>query len=333
MANIRRSLIYLISENARVKIKESASLFQKSSQRVKYSLKAMEKEEIIYHPYCIFDYSYFGLLLFRVYFKGAYIGEKDKSDIIKKLTENEYVVSIYELSGEFDLVIEIEAPNPSRFNKVLKNISHQFPTLKHYKIILNLVTHLYPKTYLIGEEIIHSQISPHIIIGGDRNREWFNEKEMTIMKQLLLHPKIRVTTLAKQADLNIKTVKSTLKTLYQKNIIRGYKYIINADKLEIYKFRLFLKIHNLTQIREEELKEYLLKTKEIVQANKTVGDWDLEVDIEALDKIRIRTLTIEIREQFKDIIETFNIMEFYQYYTKFYLPSYLFQNSEEIIPK
>ena len=69
MANIRRSLIYLISENARVKIKESASLFQKSSQRVKYSLKAMEKEEIIYHPYCIFDYSYFGLLLFRVYFK------------------------------------------------------------------------------------------------------------------------------------------------------------------------------------------------------------------------------------------------------------------------
>ena len=72
---------------------------------------------------------------------------------------------------------------------------------------------------------------------------------------------------------------------------------------------------------------YLLKTKEIVQVNKTVGDWNMEVDLETPDKVRMRLVVSEIRENFKDLIETFNIMEFYRYYKKSYLPTYLFEQA------
>ncbi len=41
--------------------------------------------------------------------------------------------------------------------------------------------------------------------------------------------------------------------------------------------------------------KYLLETDEVIRVNKTVGDWSLEVDIESLDKARIRKLIIEIR--------------------------------------
>ena len=43
-------------------------------------------------------------------------------------------------------------------------------------------------------------------------------------------------------------------------------------------------MHNISKEREEELLNYMLKTKEITQINKTVGDWDMEIDIETLDK-------------------------------------------------
>lgn len=329
MSKIKKSLVFLYGENARVRIKELAIVLKKSSQRIKYSLDVMEKEGIVYNPYCIFDYSYFGLVLFRVYFKGAYIGEQDKSEIIKKLTENEYVVSVYELSGEFDLVIEIQAQNPSRFNKVLKNIVDLTPTLKHYKIILNLVTHLYPRFHLTKEEVLQSYVPLQIIIGGDREVVDFSENELEIMKNLLENPKLRITALARQSDLNIKTAKSVLKNLYKKNIIKGFKYIIDDEKLDVHKFRLFLNLHNLSKEREEDLMNYLIKTKEVVQAHKTVGDWDLEIDVESADKTRIRQLTNEIRENFKDIIETFNIMEVYHYYIRTYLPKYYFKQKQK----
>ena len=103
MKHFNTDLIFLQTENAREKLRAAASILKKSPQRLKYTLKMMEKEGILNNPHCVFDYSYFGLIMFRVYFKGGYIGERDKGAIIEKLKANPYVVSIYEMSGEFDL--------------------------------------------------------------------------------------------------------------------------------------------------------------------------------------------------------------------------------------
>ena len=327
--NKDRDLIFLYSENARIRIKDISTIIKKSPQRLKYTLRMMDKEGLIHSPHCIFDYSYFGLLLFRVYFKGGYISERDKNNIIEKLSENPYITSMYELSGEFDLAIEIASLNPSRFNKELKKISDLIPTLNNYKIILNVVTHLYPKFYLLRNSNLVSNVPQELIIGGDRRVTVFNKNEMNIIKNLLNNPKLRLTHLARQSDINIKTAISIIKNLQEKKIIKGFKHMIDINKLGIYKFRLFLKLHNLSKEREEELLNYMLKTKEITQINKTVGDWDMEIDIETLDKNKARYIILQIREEFKELIETFNIIEFYQYYKKSYLPSFLF--TREII--
>ena len=327
MVKIDTNLVFLVSENSRAKIKEMSSVLKKSSQRLKYSLNLLEKEGVIASPYCIFDYSYFGLILFRVYFKGGYISEKDKAEIIRKLGENPFVVSMYEMTGEYDIAIEISAPNPSRFNKELRKITSLIPTFTHYEIILNIVTHVYPRWYLAKNPGLGDSFK-EIIVGGDREKKTFNEREMKLMKSILENPKIRLTSLAKKSSLNIKTAASLLKDLESRKIIKGFKYIIDTNKLGVSKSRLFMRLHNLGPEREAKLMEYMLSTKEIVQVNKTVGDWDMEVDIEALDKKRSRYLIMQLREEFKDIIETFNLIEFYNYYKRAYLPMNIFQEPE-----
>lgn len=323
MAKYNDDIIFLFSENARTKLKDFSFLLQKTPQRLEYALKVLEKDNIVYNPHCIFDYAYFGLLLFRVYFKSGYISEKDKLEIIKKLNENPYVVSLYELSGEFDLTIEIEAPNPSKFNKELRKIISYNPTLNKFKIILNLLTNIYPRLYLTNINKVDN-IQREIIIGGDKEKLNFNNNEMIVMKNLLKNPKARLTSLAKISSLNVKTVNSIIKNLKNRKIIMGFKHIVDTNKLGINKFRLFLKIHNLNRERSMQLMNYMFKTQEIIQINKTVGEWDMEVDIESQKKEIIRQLINNLRENFKDVIEDFNIMEFYKYYKRLYLPEYLF---------
>ncbi len=322
-------LIFLCAENCRAKIKEMSILLKKSSQRLKYSINVLEKEEIITNPHTIVDYSYFRLIMFRVYFKGGYIGERDKNKIIEYLKNNPYITSIYELTGEYDLIIEALSPNPSRFNKEIKKIITQFPTLNNYKIILNLVTYLYPSIFILENQELAKIIRSYTLIGGDRPLEEFNENEIKIIKNLLENPKIRFTTLAKKSEVNVKTANKIIKDLKKRKIIRGFKNYINTNKLEIYKYRLFLKLHNLEPEREQELKEFLLITKEVIIVNKTIGDWDMEIDIESLTKVKIRYIIVKLREDFKDIIENFNIMEFYDQYKKTYLPRYLFEDEEK----
>jgi DNA-binding Lrp family transcriptional regulator len=326
MSHLNTDLVFLETENAREKLRDISALLKKTPQRLKYSLKILEKEGVLYSPHCVFDYSYLGLIMFRVYFKGGYISEKDKGKIIEELSRNPYVVSIYELSGEFDLAIEIESKNPSRFNKELKKVGDLIPTLNNYKVLVNIVTHIYPKLYLIKEMDSAQWEQGEIIVGGDREVLNFSNNEMMVMRSLLRHPKMRFTRLARESALNVKTMMSEIRLLKERKIIRGFRYLIDCGKLGVSKYRLFLKLHNLSKERDSQLLEYFKKTKGIVQVSKTVGDWDMEVDIEAFENSRIRFLINQLREEFKDVIQSFNLIEFMMYHKKSYLPDYMFEN-------
>ena len=323
MTKLDHSLIYLKSENARISLKGLSNYLKKSIQRLKYSVSSLEREGVLSKPYCVFDYSYFGLILFRIYFKEGYVNEQSKKGIIDLLDSNPYITSIYELIGEFGLVVEFASPNPSKFNKELKKLIELDETLNDYKVALNIVTHIYPRQYLIKDTKLQFY-NLERVIGGDRNVETFNKNEISIIKNLFLTPTISLTNLSRKSNLNIKTVKSVMSNLTSRNVVKGFKYVVDKNKIEIYNFRLFLKLHNLTAEKEAEFMKYMVSTKDIIQLNKTVGDWDIEIDIESLDKNRIREIILETREKFKDIIEKFNLIEIYKCHKKSYLPKYLF---------
>lgn len=321
MKKFDKELVFLVSENARIKLRELSELLRKSPQRLKYAYLRLEKEAIIYQPYCVFDYSYFGLILFRVYFKGGYIGERDKGAIIRKLVENPYVVSISELSGEYDLAIELCAQNPSRFNKELRQVSEIIPTLNYYKVLVNIVTHIYPRAYLTREPLMPF---PPILLGGDREFRSFSEKEMSLIKALLENPKQRTTMLARKCGMNPRTVNGLLNALVKQKVIKGFKYLVDLDKLGIIQYRLFLSLHNVSEERDSELMEFLTSTKEVTQVNRCVGDWAMEVDIEATESPRAKYIIKQLREDFKDIISGFNLIEVVHQHQRSYLPAHVF---------
>jgi DNA-binding Lrp family transcriptional regulator len=310
-------IAFLYSENARAKIKDIAQALKLSSQRVKYNIDLLEKEAFIHHPHAILDHSYMGLLLFRVYFKGGYISEGDKLNIIRQLRDHPYITCIYEMSSGYDLVLELAAPNPSRFNKEIKRVAQIIPSLNNYEVTLNVVSHIYPRMYLSG---LPHNVTKEIIVGGDRAVQAWTPSEMAVMHTLLSNPTQGISHIAKTTDLHQKTVKDTIKSLKQKKILKGFKYVLNSRKLGIRKFRLFLSLHNISSEREDRLLDFCLKTDEIVQMNKTIGDWDIEIDIASFREERIRQLTAQIRQDFKDLIESFSMAEIYQFYKKGYLP-------------
>src|SRR3989344_5613649 len=321
MSKLNHSLIFLRSENIRMSFKELARLTKKSPQILKYNVSVLEKEGILHDPFYIFDYSYFGLLLFRVYFKGVYIREQDKMRVINELRKNHYVLGIYELVVEFDLAVEFAAPNPSKFNKEFKKIITANTLLKEYKIVLNIVTHIYPRHYLVNSTELLTLYGQKIV-GGDREKEEFTPEETAVLKILVDKPTIRYTTLAKEADLNVKTVKSILQNLTKRNIIKGCRFLVDKNKLDVTKSRLFLKLHNVDVEYESRLLDYLHDNPEVIQLNKTVGDWEMEIDLESLDNSRIRYIISKLREEFSDLIAGFNLIEVYDYYKRTYLPEY-----------
>ncbi|MBN1385726.1 Lrp/AsnC family transcriptional regulator [Candidatus Woesearchaeota archaeon] len=324
MAKIDKNLLFLISEESRSKIKAIGLILKKSPQRIKYEIKVFKRENILAEPYCIIDYGQLDLILFRVYFKGGYTSEKDKARIIRYLSDNHYITSIHEFNGEYDLAVDMISPNPSRFNKEIKKIASQVPSLNNYIVLLNVVTHIYPKNYLASPHLQRTGADQETVVGGDRPIKNITKDEMTLVKLLSERPNSRLTYLSKDAEMNIKTMKKSLHHLISSRIIRGFKYNINITKIGAYKFRLFLNLHNVSQESDNNLLQFLLTTRETVQMNRTVGEWDMEIDIESLDRARVRQIILKLREEFKDIIQSFKIIEVLEAHKISYIPRYIF---------
>ena len=70
--------------------------------------------------------------------------------------------------------------------------------------------------------------------------EVFTENEMRVMRNLLNNPLLRLSHLARLSGINIKTAASVLRNLRKRKVIKGFKYLMDTNKLGIYKFRLFL---------------------------------------------------------------------------------------------
>ncbi len=325
MRHIDLSLIHLRSESARMSLKDLAKHLHKTPQRTKYTLSLFDKERILRSPHCLIDYSAFGVVVFRVYIKGGYVRDQEKTKMIEQLTHNPSILSIIEFEGEYDFAVEVGIRHPSEMRSHLTTLMRTIPSVTDYKVLLNLSTYLYHANYLTKEPALDT-VSSSIIIGGERPPETINNRELQVIEQLVAKPLARLSHLAHITTLHEKTVKTIIDNLTDQKIIRGFRYVRDLEKLNITKRRLFLKLHNLSQEREKSLLTFFEQTPEIVQADFTLGDWDVELDIESLQKSKIRYIIVRLRDEFKDIIERFNLIDWYTTYQRAYLPQWLFTN-------
>jgi len=316
MKKIDGDLTYLIVENGRIKLKEISQRIKKSSPRLKYNLKILNKEGIIVCPHSVIDYSYFGFLLFKVYLKGGFYSEEENKKIIANLKKNQAVTSIFETEGKFDFVIEMMAENPSKFNKEIQKISKE---IEHnsYTIVLNVVTHLYSRSYLVKNVVEQSN---DLIIGGDRAIRNFEANQLVFLKEINTNPLKKMSQISKKTKIHTQTLKSIFNKLKQDKVFRGTKYEISPNVAEIEKIKLFIKTHPKTQKEELEFSDFLYQTKEVVEMHKTIGEWDLEIDIDAKNRKDLLKIIRKIKENFKPIIKEIDTVEILEIHKKQYLP-------------
>lgn len=315
MVKIDKNLLYMYSENCREPFSSIAKRLHKSPQIVKYSINRFEKQGIIPFYYTVVDYSLLNMLLFKVYFKGGGSKGPEINYLVKKLVDNPSVVSVYETGGQYDLIVEFMAENPSKFNKELRFLINDYQELKNHDIIINVVSHIYPRYYLLKKrDSNYSTIPKEIIIGGDREISKITKNEKKVLISLVINPRERITSIASKLDINVKTAISAIKSLEEKRIIRGYKSGLDTEKLNITYNRITLKLHNINPEKEKKLLDFCLNTPEITKLSKTLGEWDVEIDIETYSQDEFRRIYLTIREEFKDMIMLFNS---YRVYNKF----------------
>jgi len=321
MNKLSYRILYFLDRNGRVTLSKIAKSLKTSEQRISYAVKSMKKGRQIKFYSTVFDYSKFDfngyLVLFHVYRK-----QEEAINLISKLKDIPEVVQIESLQGKYDVMALFLSPNPSSFNKTLKQfISDNKEMIKDNSICTVIVTHKFGRFYL--NPWAKSKIFGKII-GGDRAPIKLSKSELLVCKQLLDNPTITLKDIARSSGLTFKTIVAKLKSLKKEKIIRKIEPVLDGNKFGIFNKKIFLKYSSYDVDVDKKLTGFCRITPEVVSMTKIFGMWDVIINFESLKEEKFDIFFYQLREQYDGIIEDFEILGIKNKDKFNYLPSNYF---------
>ena len=80
-------------------------------------------------------------------------------------------------------------------------------------------------------------------------------------------------------------------------------------------------LHNLTQEKENQLRQFIKQNPNIIYDNEVLGGDDIEIDVQVKSLLELRTLISEIKKQFSGIIKNYNYNLFYKEHKYIFFPT------------
>ncbi|MBR9699916.1 Lrp/AsnC family transcriptional regulator [Candidatus Woesearchaeota archaeon] len=313
------SVLRQLESNARMSYSTIGKKTRKSQQRVSYAVASMVKKGIITKLYPLIDYAKLGILSFRVYFKLSYKSEREVKEFVDHLASRNFTYWIAHTGGVYDLICTFFSPNVSQFYKNLRRVMATFPTLiRDYAVLTTIVTRRFGRKYLRVDDP-----SKIIYLGGDRPREEIDRTDLAILSLLASDVRMSSVDIARSISLTPKTVISRIKGLEKRKILNGYRPSLNTQAVGYTRTLLVIRYHNVTVKEEEKLLHYLQIHPHVISAVKTLGEWDLEIEIEAQKEAAFRQIEFEIRQKFASLIQDISGIPIYDVHKETLFPEFL----------
>ncbi len=150
-----------------------------------------------------------------------------------------------------------------------------------------------------------------------------DEKDLELLDELQKNCKMSLKKIARKLGMSITTVYDRMKKLEKEGVIKGYRAIINPDKIDN-SFLVFMLIHLEPRVIAEkglshrDIVKKISNIPNVLEAHAVAGEWDVLLKIRAKDArqasslvvdslLRIegirRTHSIDVWETFKETVE------------------------------
>mgnify|MGYP001223689888 CR=1 FL=1 len=322
LRNVEKLVLSGLEIDARIPLSKIGKRIGKSQQQISYTINSLYKKEILSGFYSLIDYSKLNVLSFRVYFRVSYVNKEKFDELINYLVSEQHISWIATCGGRYDLICTFFTLNPSQFNKNLRNIMTKFPNqLQNYTVLTTIVIRFFGRKYLFEKSIV-----PEVIFGGDREPEKIDETDMKILNELSENARKSSVEIAEKLSLTSKSIIQRIKKLRKRKIIMSFKSLTNPRNMGYNSHLLLIKYHNISLEMENELISYLKAHPNVISAVKTLGEWDIEIELETKNPAERRKVEMEIRQKFALLIQQIESIPLYLSYKKNYFPRFLLES-------
>lgn len=154
-----------------------------------------------------------------------------------------------------------------------------------------------------------STITPKELLARKPVETDIDEINKKILHNLGIDARIPIVEIANKIGISADSVAVRIKKLEKAQIIHNYILLPNFSLLNQTSYKILFRLHNLTSEREKAFYYYCQSQPNIWFHSKSLGRWDLEINMDVEHANRFRAIMLEIKSQFSDIIKEYNTLQ------------------------
>lgn len=312
-----KKLLYELDLNARETTSKLAKKVRLSQQAISYRIKNLIEKGIIRQFYTVINVAKLGYTFYKVYFRLQNINPKIEREIINFLVDHKNVFWVGTCDGAWDLSTSVLAKHVVEFEKILEEINSKFAKyiLTKSILIVSQVPH-FTKAYLLDKATEREFIE----FGGIPEEIKIDEIDYKILKMLSNNARISLLEIVEKTNLTLDVVRYRIKKLQKEKIIQSFRIWIDLDLIDYKFYKLLVSLQNYSKEDLDNLIDFCKTHKNIVYILKTLGGWDLEIEIEVEDIKDFHNIVVEFRNNFQNIIKDYQPLLIFREHKLNYYP-------------
>ena len=286
-----------------------------SMQVANYRINNLLSRGIITDFYTAIDTSKLGFNAYYVFLQLEKINKEREDEIIAKLKELDCVGWLITGVGKWDICLMLFADSVMRFDNYLSkviNLCHQ----NLYNYDFTIFCNSEQKSYTF----IETRKDSGVRFEETKERVVLDETDIQILSKLAPNARISLTEIQKKAKIPIHTSVYRIKLMEKNKIILGYKPKLDVHKLGYEWHLLLLKFQNITEQRKKDFIYFCENHKSIYYITRTIGLYNLMLDVHVKTNDDFRELIQELRDKFSDVVKLYESIVVFKEHKISYFP-------------
>ena len=289
------NLLYLNSRESFVRLGRKLKL---SSLSVERRLASLQKEGIIELLHANVNRAKLGFSEYRLFFKFDVMDSGTEAEVLQLFESYPRTGWGVIAEGEYEVLWRIYARDEFEVEKAVFLMMEKFGR----KIVEKTVVTTIYEAYFTWDKAFGTERIASFPERERHEEEEIDKEDMGILRELFSDSRAKIASIAKRVGLTPDTVGYRVKRLRERGILTGYTAWFDPRKLGFNYYKILFWFQCSSIEDEQKFVRYCMAKSEVVYLVKTMGGWDMEIDVVVRNNGELHDLTRDIKTKFGRII-------------------------------
>ena len=311
LTELDKKVLFELDLDGRSNYSEIARKIGTTAQVVKYHVENLLESGAIANFWAFADYEKAGYAFFWAYWlKFSGLTKKEEEEVFAYFDQNKNMPIVLRCRGYADAMICITTKDVFSHNAVLREYMAKLgKKTAMVEMLVGLGFESYPRTYLLdkdnAENVIHHS-------GGAEGLAKISETERKMLAILQMDGRMEFVKMVEFLGISISSVHTMFQRLVRRKIITKTAMTINGVEVGVKVYRVLFKLFQIDEMRLNELHDFCVKHRSIINYVPVMGNWQMMLDIEIESDEKLHDLIREMRYNFNDVVLQVEIAEIYK---------------------